>query len=149
MAAPTIHASAVLVGTSAVLIQGTSGSGKSQLALALVQAGQSGTLPFTRLIGDDRVHLEASHGRLLVRHAAILAGRIEVRGLGIRLVAYEPVAVVGLAVELGTAVDRLPRSEEQETSFLGVPLPRLPVAAGTDALPVLLAYFRTVPIKSR
>lgn len=149
MASPTVHASAVLVGTSAVLIQGPSGSGKSQLALALIQAGRSGTLPFTRLIGDDRIHLEAAHGRLLVRPAAALAGRIEVRGLGIRHVEHEPVAVVGLLVELGTATERLPRAEDLEATLLGEPLPRLPVAAGTSAMPLLLARLLTVPIKSR
>ena len=82
MASPTIHASAVLVGARAVLIQGPPGSGKSRLALALVQAALAGALPFARLVGDDRVHIEAAHGRLLVRPAAALAGRIEV-GIGI------------------------------------------------------------------
>ena len=101
MATPTIHASAVLVGARAVLIRGPSGSGKSSLALALLQAADHGALPFARLVGDDRVHVEAAHGRLLVRPAATLAGQIEVRGLGIRRMAHEPVAVVGLVVELG------------------------------------------------
>jgi serine kinase of HPr protein (carbohydrate metabolism regulator) len=125
MAAPTVHASAVLVGARAVLIQGPSGSGKSRLALALLQAAESGALRFARLVGDDWVHLEAASGRVLVRPAATLAGRIEVRGLGIRRIAYEPVAVVGLVVELG--------------------LPRLAVAAGTDPVPVLLAHLTTRP----
>ena len=93
----------MLVGARAVLIQGPSGSGKSRLALALLHAADAGPLPFARLVGDDRVHVEAAHGRLLVRPAAALAGLIEVRGLGIRRVPYEPVAVVGLLVELGEA----------------------------------------------
>ena len=87
----TIHASAVLVGARAVLIRGPAGSGKSRLALALIQAGGTGALPFTRLVGDDRVHVEAAHGRLLVRPAETLAGLIEVRGLGIRQVPFERV----------------------------------------------------------
>jgi len=81
---PTVHASAVLAGARAVLIRGPAGSGKSQLALALIQAAETGLLRFARLVGDDRVHLEARHGRLIVRPAAALAGLIEVRGLGIR-----------------------------------------------------------------
>ena len=64
--APTVHASAVLAGARAVLIRGAPGAGKSRLALALIQAAQTGLLPFARLVGDDRVHLEAHHGRLLV-----------------------------------------------------------------------------------
>jgi len=81
---PSIHASAVLIGARAALIQGPSGSGKSRLALALLQAAGQGLIPFARLVADDRAHVEAVHGRLLVRPAAALAGLIEVRGLGIR-----------------------------------------------------------------
>jgi HPr kinase/phosphorylase len=143
MTTPTIHASAVLVGARAVLIQGPSGSGKSSLAMSLLQAAEDGALPFARLIGDDRVHAEAAHGRLLVRPAAALAGQIEVRGLGIRRVAYEPLAVVGLLVELGAAAERLPEVNQQESLLLGIRLPRLAVAAGVDPLPLLLVHFRT------
>src|ERR1044071_4091796 len=100
---PSIHASAVLVGARAVLIQGPSGSGKSQLALALLEAARSGTLPFARLVADDRAEIAALHGRLLVRPAPALAGMIEVRGVGIRRVPYEAVAVVGLLVDLAAA----------------------------------------------
>ena len=69
---PTIHATAVLVGARAVLIRGPAGSGKSSLAFALICA-EGGALPFVRLIGDDRVHVEAAHGRLLVRPAQTIA----------------------------------------------------------------------------
>ncbi len=56
----TVHASAVLTGAHAVLIRGPSGSGKSHLALSLLEAAQSHLLPFARLVGDDRVHLDRS-----------------------------------------------------------------------------------------
>ena len=84
MASPTIHASAVLVGRHALLIRGPSGSGKSRLALGLIQAAEQGLLRFARLVADDRCHLEAVNGRLLVRPAEVLAGMIEVHGLGLR-----------------------------------------------------------------
>jgi HPr kinase/phosphorylase len=79
---PTVHASAVLVGARAVLIRGPSGSGKSQLARQLIEMRGNG-VAFTRLVGDDRVHLEAANGRLLVRPADALAGLLEVRGVGL------------------------------------------------------------------
>ena len=145
MTTPTVHASAVLVGARAVLIRGPSGSGKSRLAIALLQAAEAGALPFACLIGDDRVHVEAAHGRLLVRPAAELIGQIEVRGLGIRRVPYEPVGVVGLVVELQAASERLPAPNQQEVDLAGIRLPRLGVAAGLDPLPLLLAHFRTSP----
>ena len=70
----TIHASAVLVGARAALIRGPSGAGKSRLALDLIHAARAGSLPFARLVADDRVHLEAANGRLLARPAEALAG---------------------------------------------------------------------------
>ena len=140
----TNHASAVLVGSRAVLIRGAAGTGKSRLALALIAAGGSGTLPLTRLVGDDRVHVEAAHGRLLVRPAGTLAGLIEVRGLGIRRVPHEPVAVVGLVVDLGAAdAERLPRPESASTAVAGVVLPRLGVAPGADPVSMVIAALRT------
>jgi HPr kinase/phosphorylase len=142
----TIHASAVLVGAKAALIRGPTGAGKSQLAFELIEAARAGALPFARLVADDRAHLEARAGRLLVRPAPTLAGLIEVRGLGIRRLAYEPVAVVGLVVDLAAAdADRLPAREATETAIEGVVLPRLAVAPGTPALPLLLAFLKVPP----
>ena len=142
----TIHATAVLVGARAVLIQGPPGSGKSGLALALLQAEQARALPFACLVGDDRVHVEPVHGRLLVRPAAPLAGQIEVRGVGILTMPHEPVAVVSLVVDLAAAdAERLPEPNQQQTAIAGVTLPRLAVAAGTDPLPLLLAWLGTGP----
>jgi len=142
--APTIHASAVLVGSHAALIRGPSGSGKSRLALALLEAADRNALPFARLVADDRASLEAGSGRLLVRPAAALAGLIEVRGLGIRQVPHEPVAVVGLVVDLAAAdAARLPDKASQTCEIERIILPRLPVAAGQDALSLVLPYLQT------
>jgi HPr kinase/phosphorylase len=146
---PSIHASAVLVGARAVLIQGPSGSGKSRLALALLQAAAQGLIPFARLVADDRAHVAAAHGRLLVRPAEALAGMIEMRGLGIRRVPYEPLAVVGLVVELGqTDAERLPESAAQRAEIAGIALPRLAVAAGADGLPFVLSALQTTDSRS-
>ena len=142
--AATVHASAVLVGARAILIRGPAGSGKSRLALALVQASCSGRLRFARLVADDRVKLEARQGRLLARPPEKLAGLIEVRGLGIRRMAHEPVAVVGLVVDLAAPdAERLPAQEGQEATIAGIRLPRLAVASGLDPLPALLAALAT------
>jgi serine kinase of HPr protein (carbohydrate metabolism regulator) len=139
---PTIHASAVLTGARAVLIRGPAGAGKSRLAYALIQAERTGLLAFARLVGDDRVHLETAHGRLLVLPSQALAGLIEIRGLGIRRVPFEPVAVVGLVVDLAAAnAQRLPASAE--TAIEGIALPRLAVAPGEEALAILIAALRS------
>jgi HPr kinase/phosphorylase len=137
-ASASIHASAVLAGAYAVLIRGPAGAGKSRLAQALIAAAQSGLLRFARLVADDRVHLEPCHGRLLARPAPALAGLIEVRGLGVRRIAHEPVAAVGLVVDLAANdAERLPSATGVIVS--GVQLPRLAVPPGADPLPSLLA----------
>jgi serine kinase of HPr protein (carbohydrate metabolism regulator) len=124
-----------------VLIRGPAGAGKSRLVLALLNAAETGLLRFARLVGDDRVHIEPSHDRLLVRPATTLGGLVEVRGVGIRQLDHEPVAVVGLVVDLGASdAERLPTAPE--TVVLGIRLPRLAVAEGTDPLPAVLALLR-------
>jgi len=142
----SIHASVVLIGPKAALIRGPAGAGKSQLALALIEAARADALPFARLVADDRALVEVQNGRLLVRPAPELAGLIEVRGLGIRRLSYEPVAVAGLVVDLAAAdAERLPARAAAETPIEGISLPRLAVAPGTPALPLVLAFLDTVP----
>ncbi len=141
---PTIHASAVLVGAKAVLIRGPSGAGKSSLAWDLIRGSGKAALPFARLVGDDRVYVEAASGCLLIRPAPALAGLIEIRGLGIRRLPYEPVAVAGLVVDLAAAdAGRLPARDAAGTAISGVILPRLAVAPGQNPLPLVLAWLGT------
>jgi HPr kinase/phosphorylase len=136
----TVHASAVLVGARAVLIRGPSGAGKSRLAFELIAAARSGGVRFARLVADDRVHLQAIGGRLLVRPAPALAGLIEIRGVGVRRLVHEAVAVVGLVVDLDAAdAERLPQPQQQRVEIAGITLPRLAVAAGIPAFPAALA----------
>jgi serine kinase of HPr protein (carbohydrate metabolism regulator) len=142
---PTIHASAVLADARALLIRGPSGSGKSRLALALLQAAQAGHLPFARLVADDRAHVEAINGRLLVRPAPALAGLLELRGSGIHKLDFEAVAAVGLVVDLAAEdAARLPEKAAQTVIIEGIRLPRLAVAAGHEALPLLLGLLHTL-----
>ncbi len=140
----SLHASAVLAGPRAVLIRGASGSGKSRLAFDLILAGRAGILPKVTLIGDDRVRLGAQDGCLTVRHVPELAGMIEIRGLGIRHCEFVQEAEVGLVVDLSAPdAGRLPGPEALKVSLLGVELPRIPVAEGWDALPLVLAFLTT------
>ena len=105
-----------------VLIRGASGSGKSDLALRMIDGGG-------RLVADDRVDLSVSDARdgarLVAQAPDILRGRIEVRGLGIlRLPALDSVAV-SLVVDLvsGDAIERLPG--RRTCAYLEVELPLL------------------------
>jgi serine kinase of HPr protein (carbohydrate metabolism regulator) len=95
---------------------------------------------FAKLVTDDRAELEPRHGRLLVRPPAPIRGLIEIRGLGIRRLPFEPVAAVGLLIDLKAAdAQRLPLPEARNAVLEGVALPRLAVAPGADPLPLVLA----------
>lgn len=136
----SIHASAVLVGARAVLIRGPSGAGKSRLAAALLHwaDGQAGR--FARLIGDDRIHLEATANGLIARGAPVLAGRIELRGLGIAATPCEPFGLVGLVADLAAPdAARLPEAAALSVALAGIVLPRVPVAAGCDGIRAVIA----------
>lgn len=136
----TIHATALIVGHRGILIRGPSGSGKSRLALSLLHSAGSG---FARLVGDDRIHLAAVNGRLLMRPATALAGLIELRGLGIVRLPFEPVAVAHLVVDLAASdAARIPDPAAQSVEIAGVRLARLPVAPGDDAFPQLLGFLQ-------
>ena len=74
---------------------------------------------------------------------------IEVHGLGLRGLPFEPVAVVSSVVELGQInPPRMPLASEEWADLAGVWLPRLAVAAGQEPLPAVLAYLRSraIPI---
>lgn len=143
-AGPTIHASAVKVGQFAVLIRGPSGSGKSRLAFDLIMAGRMGVVERAVLVGDDRVHLATVGDEIEVRPSRILAGLIEVRGLGIRRCDFVEHATVGLVVDLDAAdAERLPPAESLKTSILGVEIPRIPVDRDYSPLPLVVAALTT------
>jgi HPr kinase/phosphorylase len=144
---PTVHASAVLLGRHALLIRGPAGAGKSRLMLALLNAGPANRSGFARLVTDDRAEIEACHGRLLVRPPAQLRGLIEVRGLGIRRLPFEAVAVVRLVVDLAAEdAERMPSQGCSTAVLEGVSVPRVPVAERSDPIPVVLAaWFLSEP----
>jgi serine kinase of HPr protein (carbohydrate metabolism regulator) len=147
--APSIHASAVKVGNLAVLIRGPSGAGKSRLAFDLITAGRSGVVESAVLVGDDRVHLATVGHEIVVRPAGMLAGLIEIRGLGIRRCDFVEHATVGLVVDLDAAdAERLPEPESLKTSIFGVEIPRIPVGRGYSPLPLVVAALTTTKSSS-
>ncbi|MET4895975.1 HPr kinase/phosphatase C-terminal domain-containing protein [Sphingomonadaceae bacterium jetA1] len=109
-----IHATCVAIGDTGVLLRGASGSGKSDLALRLIDRG-------AELVSDDYCHVSAIEGRLYVTPPDRIAGRIEVRGVGILALPYRPFAIAGLVVDLGEE-PRLPDPAETVIAGMTVPL---------------------------
>jgi HPr kinase/phosphorylase len=125
-AGTSLHATAVIHGESGILILGPSGSGKSVLALALIARARA-TGVFGALIGDDRIFVRKTHGRLIAWGAANMAGLIERRAAGLISVRHEPAAVVRLTVELSARGRRWPRIPDEDDGLTvgEVTLPRL------------------------
>jgi serine kinase of HPr protein (carbohydrate metabolism regulator) len=129
-----LHASAVATATAsgwrAVLLRGPSGSGKSDLALRLMERGW-------RLVGDDYVEAWASGDGLFVAPAPRIAGVIEARGVGLTGAAHLLLARAGLVVDCETPADRLP--DPRAETIDGVALPRLSLSALEASAPRKIA----------
>ena len=128
-----IHASAVAIDGRGVLFLGPSGSGKSDLALRLIDRG-------ARLIADDRVDLTRHGTRVTVSAPARIAGLLEVRGLGILRFPYVE-APLTHAIELVAvdAVDRLPAPDAELFCGIAIPILRLHPFEYTAPIKVELA----------
>lgn len=129
-----IHATSVAIGGVAVLLRGPSGSGKSDLALRLIQAGAV-------LVADDRCDLSVARGRLFVSAPAAIRGLLEVRGLGILPMRHRVKAPVSLVIDLVTpdAVERLPPVRRCRLGTVTLPLMRLAPFEASAPAKVLLA----------
>lgn len=131
-----IHASCVASGDAGVLILGNSGQGKSDLALRLIDRG-------AKLVADDRCDIWHDHGRLWCRPPEALAGKLEVRGIGIVEKPWTAPAPLMLAVRLTDRYDRMP-SINQVEMVVGYPLPALLLSAfeASGPIKIMLALER-------
>jgi HPr kinase/phosphorylase len=115
-----IHASCVELSGLGVLLRGASGSGKSDLALRLIEAG-------ARLVADDRTDLAIADGALVASSPATIAGRLEIRGVGIVDLPSVAMTRVGLAADLvaPAEIERLPAP--RHCAYLGIEIPLIAV----------------------
>jgi serine kinase of HPr protein (carbohydrate metabolism regulator) len=131
LSAETLHASTVAVDGRAVLITGRSGSGKSDLALRLIDRGFS-------LVSDDQTIVKRVGDRLVACAPAQIAGKLEVRGIGIIEMESIDDVPVALLVELTGDIERLP-DEKRARPLLGVDLPLVSIDAFAASAPAKVA----------
>src|SRR5712691_2468744 len=112
-----VHATAIAIDSRAVLLRGASGSGKSDLALRLIDAG-------ARLIADDQSELHRRGDSIIVRAPATIVGLVEVRGIGIIRLDALAEAPVALLVDLVApeSLERLPARRSEKILGLDLPL---------------------------
>jgi serine kinase of HPr protein (carbohydrate metabolism regulator) len=108
-----LHATTVAVDGLAVMIEGASGSGKSDLALRLIDRGAI-------LVSDDQTLVVRSGKTLLARAPTTIAGRIEVRGIGILAMPHVEDVPVALLVRVDGAVERMPERRARRIAGIDV-----------------------------
>jgi serine kinase of HPr protein (carbohydrate metabolism regulator) len=131
LSAETVHASTVALDGRAVVISGPSGSGKSDLALRLLDRG------FT-LVSDDQTIVRKDGGRLVASAPPTIAGSLEIRGIGIVEVERVDNMPVALLVELTSDIQRIP-DDNRERPLLGVKLPLISIDAMAASAPSKVA----------
>jgi HPr kinase/phosphorylase len=116
-----VYATCVEMAGSGVLLRGPPGSGKSDLALRIVDGGG-------RLVADDQTLLRRVGEAIVASAPASIAGRIEARGIGILAVPSIPEATVRLVVDMvsPSGIERLP--EPGRCRYLDCTLPLIAVA---------------------
>ena len=128
LSSETLHASTVAIDGVAVLIEGASGSGKSDLALRLIDRGAT-------LVSDDCTMLVRSGDALQAQAPATIAGKIEVRGLGIVSMVHVDKVRVGLVVRLESTVERMP-PDGSERRIAGVLVPEIALEPHAASAPI-------------
>jgi len=132
LSAETLHASTVSINGRAVLLTGPSGSGKSDLALRLLDRG------FT-LVSDDQTIVRKDGDRLVASAPPNIAGKLEIRGIGIVEMERVDNVAIALIVELtNSQIQRLP-DDSRERPILGVKLPLVTIDALTASAPSKVA----------
>jgi serine kinase of HPr protein (carbohydrate metabolism regulator) len=131
LSSETVHASTVALDGRAVLISGPSGSGKSDLALRLLDRG-------FQLVSDDQTIVRKEGSRLLASAPPNIAGKLEVRGIGIVDMDIVKDVPAALLVELTSDIQRLP-DDDRERRILGVSLPLISIDAMTASAPSKVA----------
>ena len=124
----TLHASCVAIGGRAVLIEGRSGEGKSDLALRLIDRGAV-------LVADDQTICRRSDGVLHASPPANIAGKIEVRGLGILPMPFVENVPIDLLIVILDAPPRFPE-DSRKRRIAGVDVPVLALAALEPSAPI-------------
>ncbi|MFZ3482324.1 HPr kinase/phosphorylase [Sphingomonas sp. 3-13AW] len=135
MTAPTetLHACCVAINGQGVLIEGASGAGKSDLTLRLVDRG-------AELVSDDYTLLERDGAQLLGRAPVSIAGRIEIRGIGIVNLPYRKEVAVAMLVRIEPLPERLPeRPERRRVAGIELPVVALPALEPSAPIKVELA----------
>jgi len=128
----TVHATSIAIDGRGILFMGPSGAGKSDLALRLIDDG-------AMLISDDYTIASATDGRLLLRSPDNIAGKMEIRHLGLVDMPHVQDVPACLAIRLDEKPERMP--EHVPTILLaGIALPFITLNGREGSAPVKVRW---------
>ncbi|MGR6327834.1 HPr kinase/phosphorylase [Sphingomonas sp. XXL09] len=131
LSSETLHATTIAIDGRAVVLEGPSGVGKSDLALRLIDRGAA-------LVSDDYTVLMRRGDMLVARAPDTIRGQIEVRGVGILTLPNVAEAPVALIVRLGDEPVRMP--ERRVRRIAGVPVRELAFDAAFPSTPIKIEW---------
>lgn len=131
-----VRGTTVAIDGRGVLITGPSGAGKSDLALRLIDRG-------ARLVSDDYTEVQLDGTGLVASPPATIAGKIEIRGVGIVEMDYVIGVRLALVIDLSGEVARMPKADEGVTvEEIALPVLRLSAVEASAPIKVEMALAR-------
>jgi HPr kinase/phosphorylase len=126
-----VHGTAIVLGSEGILLRGPSGAGKSDFALRLIDQG-------ARLVADDQTELRRDGDDITMSAPAMIAGQMEVRGLGIIALPSVPSAPLRLVIDLlpSAEIERMP--PPRDCHYFGCTIPAIALAAFEASAPAKL-----------
>ncbi|MGI9400551.1 MAG: HPr kinase/phosphorylase [Rhizobiaceae bacterium] len=135
------HCSVVEIAGTGILIEGKSGTGKTSLALGLLEAGKIRKVS-AKLVSDDQAILLAENGNLQASVPGTISGLVELRGYGVRNIEFKPSCRIDLVGQLvvDEQLERMP--EPMTTRLLNIDLPvlKLPERHEAQCVRIIFAW---------
>lgn len=135
------HCSVVTIGDNCLLIEGASGSGKTCLAMGLIETFNNLDIT-SKLVSDDQAILNVHNGNLIAEAPDPIAGKVEIRGFGITSVSYIDKAKITLVISLekDENIERMPDAETKTLLGVKIPYLKLPIRHEAQAIRIVKAW---------
>ena len=134
----------VEIAGAGVLIEGTSGTGKTSVALGLLEAGQNRKLDCAFVCDDQAILSNTWQESSMPMHPETISGLVELHGYGITEIEYKPKCTVELVARLveESEMERMPDSSETVLLGVNLPLLKLPRRHESQSVRIILAWLK-------
>ena len=135
------HCSVIEINQTGIMITGSSGSGKTSLALGLLERANSHQL-LSAFISDDQAILREHNSRLVAKTPPTIAGKLELHGYGIIDLPYKKETTIDLVIEMcpEDTLDRMPEERFTTINNVQLPLLRVPIKHEAQSVRIVFAW---------